>query len=348
MSVSDIAEIVKNKFIFVSYCHEDKQVFDACTHYLIGEGVRLATDKSFLVGDKWEELAELVLEHHNCNAVIWLCSENSIKSKSVCREITIALKIQEIRSRDEYPIFVVSVCSDGNSNSYIKLLKKSFDLLSLDVVDDKFDVDMLKNLLRVIDGGSICVMSCNSGYPEELIKSIRQKIPGTIDKSNVILKEIEDACGKNDTVCLNMGTYSNNSKKEPIKWRFLRYEGNHALLLSESIIDVSFGGEQLEQWLNGEFRNSAFTADERQVIKGSLRLISKTEAEELSAEVRSRSSEWWLSDLRGSLQSIVRDDGSIYSNGYNNKRFKKGIRPVITLAMDYFKELVLNQKASSE
>lgn len=81
---------------------------------------------------------------------------------------------------------------------------------------------------------------------------------------------------------------SADGKESPIKWRVLRNSENELFLLSEYILDCKrYHGKSadvkwrncmdttwqdcdLREWLNNEFYNAAFNADERQCIKTSL------------------------------------------------------------------------------
>lgn len=88
--------------------------------------------------------------------------------------------------------------------------------------------------------------------------------------------------------CIYFGTYPQNDtnrdgvinqsdKKESIKWRVLSVEGNDAFLLSDSNLDckpyhetgetVTWDSCSLRQWLNTDFFKTAFTEEERNVIR---------------------------------------------------------------------------------
>ena len=73
------------------------------------------------------------------------------------------------------------------------------------------------------------------------------------------------------------GNYPQKSKSaEPIKWNVLESDGDKALLLSDSCIDslpfsksytnATWDKSDIRSWLNGDFLNSAFSADERNAI----------------------------------------------------------------------------------
>lgn len=335
----ETSEIVKDKFIFVSYSHEDLTFFKECTEFLIDSGVRLWTDRAFCPEDKWEEEAKGLLRHENCCGVIWLCSEHSIKSKPVMTiELSTALKEQAKRSKEEYHIYIVSVCSDGKPNTYMQLLKKSFDLVDVNTADNDFDVDGLQTFIDMISGGTICVRSCDSDCNQKLLSTIEKRNKAVIDKGFILLEKLNKSSEKGPMV-IDLGIQDKNGSKVPLKWKFLCYEGNEAHFISDEIIGVDYGGEYLEQWLNGYFKKTTFSDIDLQKITKPLRLFSKDEFNRNLINDVAMDYEWWLSDTRGKLQMIVRTDGTVYENGYNNKQYQKGVRPVITLDMEQLKEI---------
>lgn len=88
-----------------------------------------------------------------------------------------------------------------------------------------------------------------------------------------------------------LGVYTQNSStKTPIKWRILSAENDHALLLSESILDAGrfdydtnrWENSIMKDWLNNEFMYIAFSAAERNAIissneTGTVFLLSASE-----------------------------------------------------------------------
>lgn len=72
------------------------------------------------------------------------------------------------------------------------------------------------------------------------------------------------------------GVTDENDEKEPIRWRVLSLEGNDAFLLADKILDSKKYNEEyidviwktctLRQWLNGDFSELAFTAQEKTAL----------------------------------------------------------------------------------
>ena len=79
--------------------------------------------------------------------------------------------------------------------------------------------------------------------------------------------------------CINFGTYPQaaDGTKAPVKWRVLKVEDSTALLLSDKNLDMleydtsiqasDWESSSLRSFLNSDFYNEAFTADERAAVK---------------------------------------------------------------------------------
>ena len=97
-------------------------------------------------------------------------------------------------------------------------------------------------------------------------------------------------CNKNNEIniydievgnSITFGSYwqglSKSEGKTPIEWRILAKDGNKALLISEyaldskpyndGLINTTWEHCTLRRWLNNDFLNNAFTAEEKQVIQ---------------------------------------------------------------------------------
>lgn len=81
--------------------------------------------------------------------------------------------------------------------------------------------------------------------------------------------------------CIYFGNYpqsdTTGDKKDPIKWRVLRLDGNEALIFADMNLDVvkynedkeavTWENSSLRKWLNEDFYNSAFSGSEKNAIK---------------------------------------------------------------------------------
>lgn len=337
--------VVSEKFVFISYSHQNKQLVEDSASYLIDEGVRLWYDRSFTVGDEWSTDVENLLKHENCRAVILFCSPDAILSENVAKERGIALSEQTKRGKKNYPLFLVNICESGKPISYMQMLKQAFDRIQYETADRDFPLRNIKDYVNIVGNDPICIMTSDADFGELILGGIKKRVPDVINKNAINIEKMEAASNKDKIIFLKFGKYKDNGASVPVKWRFLYNDNENAVFLSETVLGQYYGGELLEQWINGDFKKQIFTSEEAEFIQSNLRLLSKEESESVPKSVLATGSEWWLSDKHGNLQAIIRDDGSLYRNGYNNKRFQKGIRPVLILTTEQAKDIISNQNS---
>ena len=149
----------------------------------------------------------------------------------------------------------------------------------------------------------------------------------------------------------------------PIRWVVIEKTETRIKLLSETALDwqryqdpygvISWRFCSLNQWLNGSFRNTAFSAEEQSVLWNGVDLLSAAEARDLPTDLRttcstqyaiSRGAEpsvciWWLKDtLMKEVQpglsiycaSTVLGDGEVVDD-YFGVATSKAVRPVIEI-----------------
>lgn len=79
--------------------------------------------------------------------------------------------------------------------------------------------------------------------------------------------------------------------KEPIEWRVLAVDGDHAYVVSEKVLDdrvlnesrgvgIDWDSSDLKAWLEGDFSSTAFSTEERKAIDGAPTILSLNEARE--------------------------------------------------------------------
>lgn len=167
------------------------------------------------------------------------------------------------------------------------------------------------------------------------------------------------------------GSYEQDGKQgsaEPIEWIVLEKQEDKLLLISRYCLDtVSYNDERstvawsdssLYAWLNGEFLNNAFSADEASsVLENGGARASMLSAEEAlkyyeydswrvaaatdyavskGARVQDGKSWWWLTDageIEGSA-SYIHFDGTIRKQGFAADYNLVAVRPVIWVSAD--------------
>lgn len=333
--------IVTDKFLFISYSHEEKGMVRNSVNWLIGEGVRLWYDADLHNGDNWIDIAKRMITHENCIGTIFFNSLNSYISDPVAEERRLSLEKKEQWQKEgkTYHTFVVNM----GKPSTLRLVKQIFDSLP--------DNDSI--IRHAITSEQLCVIlqlfndSCIYSYmdPDEkeaflqpFLDDLIKRAPEVVNKTAIALEEMEKL-SKNAGISFKMGRYKVGTEEIALEWQFLSYNESDGIFLLKPILEERLGFG-LQEWLNGEFRSAAFTSEEREKIKGSIRLLSEKETEGISTKLMQTEHAWWLSDVNGALQLVVREDGSVYKKGSINTRVQRGVRPVIVIDMNTAKELM--------
>ena len=322
-------EVVKGKFLFISYSHEVKPLVEATAESLTDNGVRVFYDKAFTAGDKWSKDMEMLLRHENCCGAILFCDTNAIKSVNVAREREVLADEVKNRGDNNYFVFIVNVSYSGKRTSYMQLLKRVFDSLEEETIDSFFSLKTLAGFMSFVSGDPISCNSCDADFAGTLLTAIKKKLPQVIDENYLILRTV----GDRDLV---LGKY----KDKPVTWKFLNCENGAVSFISSSVIEVRKAGSLLDEWLDTDFRKSCFTTEQAGMIAEGIRLLTLEEAKATDISVLAIDEEWWLDDRSGALQKSIRKDGTVYDHGYHNRNIDKGVRPVIVLSIENLRKLL--------
>lgn len=314
------AEATVDKFLFVSYSHDDKEIVKDWIECLIDQGVRVWWDKAFMGGDDWETIAKNLLSHDNCSGILFFCSKSAIESPNVAKEWRTAAKTKENRSDGEfYPQIIMIGDDPAFDYRYLTgFVKKTEELFSDDDYDDFRALFGKKDHLFYSAG--------NEADKQNLLHTIKERVPKTVDEHEIARDKLADLSNLDKEVVIKLGTYENNR----ISWHKISDEKNESTLLCCDILTDGHGGQELDKWLES-FVKQSFSTSEQKELQGKIRLLTLEEAEKLPQEELAKGNIWWLSDTNGYLQTVVREDGTIYKSGYNGRLYKKGIRPVITM-----------------
>lgn len=333
--------IVTDKFLFISYSHEEKTQVRNSVNWLIGEGVRLWYDADLHNGDNWIEIAKRMITHDNCIGTIFFNSLNSYISDPVAEERMLSLQKKEQWEKEgkTYHTFVVNM----GKPSTMRLIKQIFDSLPDNdgVIKHAITTEQLSVILQLFNDA--CIYSyMDADEPEAylppFLEDVIKRAPEVVNKTAIALEEMEKL-SKNAGISFKMGRYKVGGEVVSLEWQFLSYNDNDGVFLLKPILDDRIGSG-LQEWLNGEFKSAAFSEEELEKIKGNIRLLSEKETEGISAKLMQTEHAWWLADVNGALQMVVREDGSVYKKGSINTRVERGVRPVIVLDMNIAKELM--------
>ena len=157
--------------------------------------------------------------------------------------------------------------------------------------------------------------------------------------------------------------YESNGQMAPIRWKVIdTFESGRIGIVSEEIIDSgrfdkknsSWTGSDLRRWLNVDFKNTAFSAEQQKLIYGEIFVMSFEEAmwyfptansraakatpyakkQKLSLDKQGRGRYWHISP--GYVPTAVTytdTDGYTYETGMHVTS-REGIRPALILDVD--------------
>ncbi len=333
--------IVTEKFLFISYSHEEKAIVRSVANKLINEGVRLWYDADLHNGDNWIEIAERMITHENCIGTIFFNSLNSYISNPVAEERRLSLhkKKEWEKSGKTFHTFVVNI----GKPSTMRLIKQTLDSLpdNDNIIRQALTTEQLACILGLFDDSRIYSYidaDDSESFFAPFLDDLIRRAPEAVNKATVVLEEMEKLSG-NAGISFKLGKYFVNGETSALEWQYVNTDGDCGIFLLKQVLDDRLGVGIID-WLNGEFKAKAFTAEEALNINGSIRLLSAEETENVNPKLMQCDHAWWLSNINGALQMVVREDGTIYTKGSINTRIKRGVRPVITVDMKTAKELM--------
>lgn len=316
------AEATEKPFLFISYSHDDADIVKAWADFLIDRGVRVWWDKAFMGGDDWETIAGKLISHENCCGFLFFASESAINSPNVAKEWRTAAKTKQAREDGGFYPQIVMATGDPafDYKSLLKIVKTTEELFSDEDYDD----------FRALFGKKDHLFYCAARESDwdALLQTIKARTPQAVDEHEIIRDKLADLSSLDKEVVLKMGTYGPSQK--PLVWRQIHQQDNEATLLCEEILSEELGGAALCGWLK-DFVLQSFSSEEQAALQGNVRILTAEEAAKLTREQLAADRLWWLADCDGHLQAVVREDGTIYHGGYHNKRYKKGVRPAVTM-----------------
>ncbi len=326
-------DITESKFLFASYSHQNAAVVHNAIDFLLEQGIQVWFDKALHNGDDWDVVAKEKIDHENCVGVIFFNSPQSYISDPVSKErqFTIDKCKKSEESGKKFHIFVLNI----EKTSTLRILREVFMMLPDNdaEISKVLKTKQVSIILEMFPDTRIYSYLTNENT-ENVMKSlcddIIKKAPETYNKSNLVLNKILNNDDTKKVLFIDFGIYEG----EKIRWSLVKKDEENFFFLASDIIETNYG-DDLENLLNNKLLKE-ITDEKEKIYPGEyLRLLTVEESKQLGESVLKVGCEWWLADKRGSLQSTVRDDGTVYQNGYNNKRFRKGVRPLLVLTAEH-------------
>lgn len=334
-------EIIKDKYLFISYSHEEKSQIRTTVEWLIGEGVKLWYDTNLHNGDNWIEVAKNKLVHENCIGTIFFNSVNSYISDPVAKERKISLDKKDKWAEEgkTFHIFVVNI----GKPSTMRLVKQVFDSLPDNdrVIRSALTTEKLDIILKLFSDSHIySFMDPDEpdAFRVTFLNDLINRAPEAVKKADVTLEEM-GKLSQNAGISFKLGRYKVGDGQETLEWQYLNHKDNEGIFLLKQVLDERLG-VGIDKWLNEDFKNGAFSKDEIGYLIGKVRLLSVKETIDVNQRLLQTERIWWLSDVDGALQKVVREDGSVYHKGSINTKIRRCVRPVITVDMNVAKDLM--------
>lgn len=249
------------------------------------------------------------------------------------------------------------------------LLKSVFDSLPENdkEIERVFPLEYLKGITALFSSDTIyCYADPENRieYKEKLADNIKKAFPSVVDHKALSVKQIEKSLGtakttvslgickgktsdalpgyfltKDQRIDYQGSTYLVENgiayETQKILWRPVYCDDEYFVLLSQNIVDIRNGGDDLKKWLTDVFFKLSFEDDEKEAIKTVKLLseedISKSQTDDILSFSDS-DTHWWL-DARnsGALQKVVKKDGTVYQSGYNFRTKNRESVPLFAL-----------------
>lgn len=131
---------LEQDFIFISYCHADKDVVYSDLIRMNRYNARFWYDENVYAGDNWLERVTAIINSKHCRGVLFYLSPNSFYSLPMLQEVEIAKKkLQRMNPAD--PVFKIASINIGRKSAFetLKTLNVSEELFRgfLFAFDDK-------------------------------------------------------------------------------------------------------------------------------------------------------------------------------------------------------------------
>lgn len=357
-------QILSNKFVFVSYSHEDSEILKEDMEALMSRGVRVWYDEHMRLGDRWTDVAERVIQHENCVGVLFYNSPNSFISAAVQREQKMA---KERLLKGGFRIWSVNIDSMSTEN----IIREATLLTS------NFTEYMSAMTLQVelFNSEYLCIMRLDSANAVERIYSEIAEPYNIVDNENNFMKSVkksgyltttknEITIGRyisspyygpeqpNDTENQRFGSLipliqldGKRYNTRDLTWQLMYVKDGRAIMLCTYIVgQMTF--EEGKKFLAQEFSRLAFTDSDNvhgKIVARYMTDYDVSQANEannsavLKLDATNGVKHWWINeDGMTEYWKKTYSDDCEYKKGFN-MFFKKGVRPVIELPVKFFK-----------
>lgn len=350
----------KHNFFFISYSWKNSEVQDDVrfftehhvNHWIDKEGMRL-TD------DTWKErVAKTVFDEH-CRGAVFYLSADSLQSDAVDFE----LETVKCKKQEDPDFFIIAIVIGGLSIPH--LIKQVYDRTDDTKLWDVLPLVRIAKLTELFTDEKMLLRRDGNdldSYYKTLMVNLTER--GVIHTKRSVEDELlsknrldaykrysfgmfydpepaanvhydkEDAFFERNGahyIKLPDGTVHPAKK---IKWIILGINGSSMKLITETAVE-SIAGSEIDSWLNGRFRNIAFSEEEKALLIGRIRTLTYDEYVSYSSEsdINPTKCCFWLNsiNIRRQTNSLMYVNGTRIDKIGKNKSCQVGIRPVIDI-----------------
>ena len=356
-------EIIKGKFIFVSYSHHDVAIVKKDVSELHQKSVRIWFDENLQPSDEWNAIAKKIIEHQNCIGVLFYNSEYSFASAACNEERKYTI---ERRNKDQnFKYWFINV----NDEETDVLVGKAFPIAIAKgvsnftkIISEYISPLFEENIIRINCANDEQISIIYNLAQENYIVDNEYNAMKTMDSSHLIDRGtglvqfghfIDSKCampiahdGNNESfvkdgkqyIIFDHEIYSTHK----LFWKLLYVKNSIAILLCDDIIAAKNGGRYVDEFLEQEFYRIAFSDAEKAALAMSPRLVNKNDLENVddisclsfSKNIGFNNVHYWIKGdgLLPNWQCTIYNN-VLYDKGFNIS-IKKGVRPVIEIPID--------------
>ncbi|MBQ4071835.1 MAG: toll/interleukin-1 receptor domain-containing protein [Clostridia bacterium] len=361
----DEAKILKNKFIFLSYSHADKDTVKEDMTALLARGVRVWYDENMHLGDNWLEIAERVISHENCVGVLFYNSPSSLVSDAVQKEQS---RARERMKNEEFHIWSVHVDGKDIATMVMEALNVAKDR-------NRYFAEIMPTQIEMFDPKILCSLRTDSESTVDYVYDNIAMPYGIVDNEDNFMDNVhKSGASASERAEIALGRYpaakyiGPEQPKGPedqrfgiqgnlvqldgvcyttrdLRWRLLYVKDGKAVLLCTQILtQASF--EHGKSFLEGSFSDIVFSAEEKARLNGAkprymtaedaARCIDVHNEDSLALSSVSDFAHWWI-DEPGLTEFWKQTfcDGFCYKKGFLSF-IKKGVRPILEVPTDSF------------
>ena len=233
---------MKERFLFISYSHEDSKLIFPLLNEAYDNGVNFWYDTAMVSGDNWKDVATQTLSDPNCVGAIVFISANSAVSSAVLKEVDYINKL--LAEKEEFSVLPIYVDSDNLVDLTARIFQKDA------MLGMQFSRSGIESFQRLVlynaETGTEDRLYERLSNPEkaklgviEFAESVDCCELQTVSLSKTPLSKLEGYYTERGEHLLELGKFpfKKNETIAPIIWKFYEREGKDYFFVSKYALD---------------------------------------------------------------------------------------------------------------